>query len=90
MAVDPWPKTASPTGFGRKGLAITPNNTTDLDPIPKAINVTGAGTLAIVPVGNGDAEIITYTSVSPGFMPPYIVRRVMATGTTATVASIDG
>lgn len=78
--------------FGRIGSLIVPSDTVDLTgPYPKAIEVTVAGNLAIIPAGNADsAAAIAYTSVPVGFRPGFIVRRVMLTGTTASVVRIDG
>jgi hypothetical protein len=75
--------------FGRKGRVISPSNTVDLDPYAKAIVVTAAGNLVIIPVGNEDADTITFTAAPLGFSPPYRVRRVLATGTTASCATVD-
>lgn len=87
---DPWSITPDQNGYGRRGSEVTPNDSADLATVAKAITVLQAGTLAIVPVDNEDGDVITYDSVPVGFTPPYIVRRVMATGTTATVATVDG
>ncbi len=86
---DKWPKNAGVSGFGRKFVVITASDSADLTVFPKAITVIGAGTLAIVPVDNADDEILTYPSVPVGFTPPFIVRRVMNTGTSATVVGVD-
>ena len=74
--------------FGRKGAAIIPHDSNDLAEYAKAIVVTAAGNLVILPVENADGTTVTFTGVSPGFIPPYQVRRVLATGTTASVASV--
>jgi hypothetical protein len=87
---DPFSSNAStPTSFGRKGAVVAPSDTADLATIAKAVVVCTAGNLAIVPAGNADNEIITFTGCPIGFVPPYIVRRVRSTGTTATVATVD-
>jgi hypothetical protein len=80
----------APTGatFGGSGAPITPHNTNDLATIAKAIVVTAAGNLVILPAKNDDATTITFTGVPVGFIPPFRVRRVLATGTTASVATI--
>lgn len=79
------------TIFGSKSRNITPSDTVDLTMYAKAINVTAAGNLVILPVGNTDnaAGLVTYTAAPVGFIPPYRVRRVNATGTTASVSTID-
>lgn len=83
------PKWKTGSHFGRRGAAITPHDTNDLDPYAKAVVVTGAGNLVIMPTKNADDVTITFTGVPVGFIPPYEVRRVLATGTTATVARVD-
>ena len=75
--------------FGSAGSPITPSDTVDLALYAKAIVVTAAGNLVILPVQNNDGTTITFTGVQPGFVPPYRIRRVFATGTTASVASVD-
>lgn len=87
---DPWSKSPDQNGFGRAGAAITPSDTTDLATVAKAIVVTAEGNLVVLPVDNDDGDTITFTSAPVGFVPPYIVRRVYSTGTTASVASVDG
>jgi len=77
------------SSFGRKGDLVVPSDTTDLATEPKAVTVTAAGTLAVIPQSNEDADVIEYEEVPVGFTPPYVVRRVMSTGTTATVWTVD-
>lgn len=84
---DPWINTL--LNFGRKSRAITPHNANDIEPYPKAIHATSAGNMEVLPVENDDGDTITYTGVLPGFTPPLRVRRVLATGTTCSVAAID-
>lgn len=87
---DPFPHAYSgPAGFGRRGRAVTPSDSTDLDPYARAIVVSEAGDLVILPTENDDADTITFTDCPVGFTPPYQVRRVLATGTTASVATVD-
>lgn len=76
--------------FGDNAAAVTPSDTVDFGSYPKAIHVTAAGNLVVLPLKAADdgAHLITYTGVSAGFVVPIRVRRVMATGTTASVASI--
>lgn len=72
-----------------KGKAIVPSDTVDLTSYASGIVVTAAGNLKFIPAGNDDADAITITGAAVGYVPPYQVRRVFATGTTASVASID-
>lgn len=87
MASPEWNRSAaSATTFGKKGATITPGPS-DLDPIPKAVVMTSAGDITIVPDGNATNTTIAFTGCAVGFMPPYVVRRV--TACTGTCASID-
>lgn len=81
-------KINSGASFGRKGAVITPHDSNDLAEYAKAIVVTAFGNLVVLPVENADGTTITFTGAPVGFVPPFQVRRVMATGTTASVASI--
>jgi hypothetical protein len=64
-------------------MAITPNDATVLDPIPRALKVTVAGNLAIA---DADGTAITYT-VTAGDIIPFRATKVLLTGTTATVVA---
>lgn len=80
---------AMPLGFARKGRVVAPSNDNDIDPYPRAIQVVAAGNLVYIPSGNGDSDAITVTAAPVGYTPPHQVRRVKATGTTATVVTVD-
>jgi hypothetical protein len=68
--------------------AVTPNDSTDLTDIPKALWVSVAGTLNVVAV-NDVANTGTALGTLPvGTLVPVRVRRVRATGTTATVVAL--
>lgn len=60
--------------------AITTSNTVDLPRLTDAINVGGAGTVAAVLQNN---QVVTLTAVA-GAVLPLRVKRINATGTTAT------
>jgi len=79
----------TPTSFGRRGRLVTPSDDTDLPQAVKAVVVVGAGNVAIVPMNNPDNEPIVFEGCEMGFIPPYQVRRVLATGTTATVYTAE-
>ncbi len=72
-----------------KGKAITPHDTNDLTVYAAGVVVTAAGNLKVLPSQNADADTVTFTAAPVGFIPPFQVRRVFATGTTASVASLD-
>ena len=91
MASPEWNQTAnSKDSFGHGARAITPHDSTNLDPIAKAVVVTDitAGANLSIETVNGDT--VAFVGVSVGFIPPYLVSRVNSTGTTVTsVYTID-
>ena len=74
--------------FGRRSFAITPNDSADLPEPVKAVVVLTAGTLSLIPLENDDGDTVDFDDLPVGYVAPFIVRRVMATGTTATVAAV--
>ena len=69
-----------------RGVAITPSDTTDLDEIPRALNVhkgTGGSTTDVRVILWGDSSPVTLT-FQVGYVVPIRARRVYATGTDAT------
>jgi hypothetical protein len=76
--------------FGRKARAVTPSDVADLPAGKvKAVVLLSAGNVSVIPADNADNEPVSFTDVPAGFIPPFVVRRVRATGTTATVATIE-
>ena len=79
----------SPGSFGRTSLQITPNNDTDLPTPIKSLMVIASGTLAFIPADNADDETVVVAEDLPvGFILPFVVRRVLASGTSASVVGI--
>lgn len=62
------------------GAAVTPNNSTDLTVTARSLYIGGSGNLK---VDTADGSTITFSSVPVGIFPVR-VKRVYATGTTAT------
>ena len=75
-----------PELFGKRAELITPSDTTDLTETPKAVMTTDGGDVVAVPTRGASA--ITMTGLPSGYVIPFLVRRVDATGTTATVVAI--
>lgn len=73
--------------FGTNARVITAGPS-DLDPPAKAVVLTTAGTITIVP-DSDDAPAITFTNCPVGFIPPFVVRRVTALTGGATAVTID-
>ena len=61
--------------------SLTPSDTVDLTNLTKALYVGGAGNLVAVSISG---EVVTFTAVPAGTVLPIRVKRVNATGTTAT------
>lgn len=84
---DPYKNfSGSLTTLGQSFRAITPHADNDIEPYPKAIEVTVAGNLTVLPL-KGETPV-TYTAVPVGFSPKVRCRRVLP-ATTATVIAID-
>lgn len=66
----------------RQLVSVTPNDSTPLAKLPKALYVGGAGNLSIIAVD--DSSAVTLSNVPAGSIIPVRARIVRATGTTAT------
>lgn len=71
-----------PTGPLRNAVAITPDDDNDLPFVTRALWVGGAGTLAVVMESGATAS---FSGVQAGTQLDFRVKRVLATGTTATL-----
>lgn len=74
---DRWKGSGDPTTLGRKAVAITPSGT-DLTHVAKTVVALDGGDITLLPVDNADADLVTFTGVSPGWSAPFQVRRVTA------------
>lgn len=88
-AKDPWRGLAvSPTGLGRSGAVVTPDDVNDLSRYAR-IRVFAPASLAsaqirILPVGQEDGTPLTLPlSIGQVSVLEYLVRRIFATDTTA-------
>ena len=71
------------SGPGRRAAAVTASDTVDLATYAKALYVGAAGNIRVLTVGGEDGEAVTFANHPVGWLPVQ-VRRVLATGTTAT------
>ncbi len=71
------------SGPARRAQAVTPDDAADLGVYAKALYLGGAGNLRVLPVGAADGEAVTFHNHPVGWAPVQ-VRRVLATGTTAS------
>ncbi|MEZ5770710.1 hypothetical protein LX70_03682 [Defluviimonas denitrificans] len=69
------------TAPGRDAIAIVPDDLGDLSMMPRALFVGQGGNLTVRMAGGQD---VTFEAVSGGTILPVRVRRVYATGTTAS------
>ena len=76
--VDTYPAgTLAPlSGPAVRAFAITPNNTTDLAYVTRAIYCGAAGDLTVTLLGMVDGNFCTFTGVAAGTMFPLRVKRV--------------
>jgi hypothetical protein len=79
-----------PDTLGTNSAVVAKSDTTDFTVYPKAVVVTATGDVDVLPLTAVDdgTHIIPFRGVNAGFIIPFRVRRVMATGTTASVATI--
>jgi hypothetical protein len=68
----------------RKAVAITPNDSTDLTVAARAIYVGVGGDVAVYSVDDSIGTSVTIKGAATAQVLPFWVRRVLATGTTAT------
>jgi hypothetical protein len=66
---------------GRNVFAITPNDATEIDPLPRSVRFNVGGTVAFRTV-DGIADVTA--TVASGEQLDYRIRYIRATGTTAT------
>ncbi|TIN02692.1 MAG: hypothetical protein E5Y34_06595 [Mesorhizobium sp.] len=78
-----------PESLGRSGRLVVPSDTDDLPVVAKAIVCTTAGDISVVPVSNATDTPVPFIDVPAGYLIPFQVRRVMATGTTATAYTLE-
>ena len=80
----------SAASIARRAVAMTPSDTVDMTTYAKALYVGAAGNASVLTVGGEDTEAVTFANHPVGWLPVQ-VRRVLATGTTATqiVAAFD-
>lgn len=65
----------------RGGVAVTPDDTDELDKVTRAVWVGSTGNMAVL---MADGSTLTFNSIPAGTWLPIRVRRVNSTGTTAS------
>lgn len=69
----------------RRLVTIAPNNSVDLAQPVRGIYVGGTGDLNVVAIDDADGATQTLSAVPQGTFVPITTKRVMSTGTTATL-----
>lgn len=78
-----------PGSLGRSGHLVVPSDTTDLTVVAKALVCGASGNVSVIPVLNADDDVVSFANAPVGFVVPFQCRRILATGTTATVYTIE-
>ncbi len=66
-----------------RAFAITPNDSTDLADVTRGLHTGSGGTIVLIL--NEDTASVTLSGVPGGVILPLRVKRVLATGTTASM-----
>lgn len=92
LASDPYAQRSTEISSQARGAAaIAPSDTVDLTVYAKALMVTAAGTLSVLPIASyaeGITTAIPLGNLPVGYIVPIQIARVFATGTTATVVGL--
>jgi hypothetical protein len=78
--------TKSRLGGAAAGATLT--NDTDIDPVAKAIVTLASGNISVIPADNGSVAI-PFVGVPAGWVAPFRVKQVKATGTSVGWATVD-
>jgi hypothetical protein len=92
LSQDPYAQRSTEISSQARGAAaISPSDTVDLAPYAKALMVTAAGTVGVLPItsyATGSTTAVALGNLPVGYIIPIQVARVFATGTTATVIGL--
>ena len=70
----------------RTSVAVTPSDTVDLASYPRNVTLLTAGAVSCVPLKSADSPVV-FGSLLAGTTLPFRVRRINATGTTASLTA---
>jgi hypothetical protein len=85
MPIDPYQGINNPGYPPRRAFSVTPTDNTDLPSVARWLWVGGTGTLKVLFAGDQPGSEVTFTAVPAGILLPFQIRRVQATGTSATL-----
>jgi len=86
-ANDPYVKGGELT-VNRTSVALSASDTVDFASYPKAVQLLTAGTVNALPLKNADGNLVQFTTMLAGTVLPFRVRRINATGTTASFVGL--
>jgi hypothetical protein len=75
--------------INRTSVPVVPSDTIDFASYPKNVVVTVAGTVSALSLKGTDGTFTNFGSVVAGYTLPIRVRRVNATGTTASLVALN-
>lgn len=78
---DEFPTELSDVSPATHGVAVTPDDSNDLAHVTRALYVGSVGDVTVV---MKDGDTVTFTAMAGGQIYPLRIKRVKATGTTAT------
>ena len=72
----------------RTSAAVVTSDTVDFALYPKNVTVTTAGNVNVLPLKATDGQFVQIVALLAGFTLPFRVRRINATGTSATLTAL--
>lgn len=79
----------SVAGPYRHGATVTPDDSTDLSAVSRALFVGTSGSLAVVMAGGTSTATISFSSIPAGTLLPIRVSRVLLTGSSNTTGIVS-
>ena len=82
--IDPYKNYSNLVGIPENGMAVTPDDNADLPILPLCIRFDTAGTVRLTMANDVTLDL----NVLPSEILPFRIKRIFATGTTATGITI--
>ena len=77
------------TGPAGRAYAVTPSDSVDLDPVPRAIYVGGTGDLTVeIPGAGGAPGTVTFAAVPAGTLLPIRPSKIKAASTATAIVAV--
>jgi hypothetical protein len=84
MSKDRFSGVTSTTGPISDGFAVTPRDAEDLTEVTRALMVAAAGDIRVTLMDQAEGTFITLPAMQPGVLYPFRVKRIWASGTSAS------